>query len=228
MKKAIRAISILLILTMLLSTAALAIDDPSMGLDGSITIKNLKSEDGYTIKVLEMLEEGPWEQNESESYSIVEPGFKLSYTCDDASMQVIYLFKGDTPVEDTLYYIDQQSKTGTDPIEFIIFPKAMDAGDYTIKRSDDNGVTSKTAATFTVETGETPGYTLGDINNDTEIDIKDAGLALNHIVENSILTGNALLAANVSGDKDEHGNPIVDIKDVGLILNKIVGNIDHF
>ena len=62
-------------------------------------------------------------------------------------------------------------------------------------------------------------YTLGDVNEDGDIDIKDVAELLNHVVKNKTLTGNAFLAADVEKDGE------IDIRDAAKILNYIVKNI---
>ena len=223
MKKAIRAISILLILAMLLSTAALAIDDPEWGVEGGLVIKDLKVETGYTLTVLEMLDKddyGPVEGVEGK-YAPVEPGFKLSYTCTDPTQEFVYLYKGDSPTEETLYWLDQ--KSGESTTEFVLWPKTMDEGSYTIKRSNNSGVTAATVATFTVGSSK-PEYTLGDVHIDGVINPLDALDTLRIYVGDTELEITEVKRKAADVDCNGTVNPL----DALNILRLYVGDIKSF
>ena len=65
-------------------------------------------------------------------------------------------------------------------------------------------------------------WTLGDVNNDGNIDATDALMALQHLVDLRKLEGNAWKAADVNADGK------IDATDALLILQKLVGLIDEF
>jgi hypothetical protein len=82
----------------------------------------------------------------------------------------------------------------------------------TATAADDTGIT--VSCTVTVED-----CLIGDVNNDTKINITDLMLVLNHVSGKKTLTGTAFDAADVTGD----GN--VDLKDLMKLLNYVSGKI---
>lgn len=65
-------------------------------------------------------------------------------------------------------------------------------------------------------------YKLGDINDDTFINVADAAKVIDHFLERDTLTGNALLAANVNGDG------FVNVSDAAMIIDLFLERIDSF
>ncbi|MBR3562013.1 MAG: dockerin type I repeat-containing protein [Oscillospiraceae bacterium] len=65
-------------------------------------------------------------------------------------------------------------------------------------------------------------YTLGDVNDDGEIDVSDASAILDHVVKRRILTGNDFFAADVTKDGG------VDVSDASRILDYVVKRITSF
>ena len=64
-------------------------------------------------------------------------------------------------------------------------------------------------------------YTPGDADDNGLINVNDAMAVINHIVGNTVLTGNNLLAADATGD----GN--VNVNDAMEIINYIVGKPEY-
>jgi hypothetical protein len=68
--------------------------------------------------------------------------------------------------------------------------------------------------TYNAATPDTPTYMLGDVNDDTSIDMGDAAAILNHFMEYTLITdATAKLAADVNVDKS------IDMGDAAAILN---------
>lgn len=60
-----------------------------------------------------------------------------------------------------------------------------------------------------------PDYSIGDINKDNKVDLKDLMLCLNHVSKKSVLSEEAYMAADVDG------NGLVELKDLMRILNYV-------
>ncbi len=149
---------------------------------------------------------------------------KVTYSAATASAQYLILGLDDgtgVPTEGNIVYIDQTGADSTS-VTFSLYPSRLEAGKtYSIylSSSADTGITGFTKVTsfqYYVP------YTLGDANEDGNIDTFDAMKIINHVVGNSTLTGNALLAADV----DKNGE--VNTFDAMRIINYVVGNIREF
>lgn len=138
---------------------------------------------------------------------------------------VVLLVEGNAlpTVDNAIYYIDQTTTASTGSITFNVYPMDI-AGqkDLTLYITSDKAGFE----TIAIPMGYAPAgsyevqpYTLGDVNQDQTIDIKDATLILNHVVGNTELTGTRFLAADVVKDG------VIDIKDATKVLNLVVGNI---
>lgn len=119
------------------------------------------------------------------------------------------------PTADNIAYIDQMAATET-RVSFTAYPKELTKGKYYVYLvGGGTAFAQSQVASFEYDKK----YTLGDVNEDGDIDIKDVAELLNHVVKNKTLTENAFLAADVEKDGE------IDIRDAAKILNYIVKNI---
>lgn len=114
-----------------------------------------------------------------------------------------------------IYYIDQITADESGTVTFNVYPMDITVTDLRLFITSD----APSFETSSVSLHYASAYTLGDVNDDQTIDVKDATAILNHVVENAELTGTKFLAADVVKDG------VVDVKDATKILNLIVGNI---
>ena len=167
MKRRILAL-LLAVLTLTALTAAAFAADTTTGTLGAF---NLKGSKGYTLTVV-------GEGSVTGGFYANAKKFKL--TCENLTGKyslVLLLKEGadqseatkGVPTESNLQYIDQQNIEPT--TEFILFPKQMETGTYNVYVSTDSVNLTKVAS---LEYGEKPKYTLGDVNDDGAIDTLDA------------------------------------------------------
>lgn len=197
MKRKITALFLAALTLLTLSTAALA-DDTALG------AYHVQSKTGYTFRVENVAADGGFYAN-ADTFTL---------TCSNASGEtLVYLVEGSgVPTEANLQYIDQSGSAA----EFTLKPKGLEA-DKTYRVYVSTASKEPTeAASFSY--GEKPTYTLGDVNEDGTINIKDASALLNYIVGKRELTENNLLAADVAAPKGT-----VNVQDAARILNYIVG-----
>lgn len=211
MKRRILAL-LLAVLTLTALTAAAFAAETTTETLGAF---NLKGSDGYTLTVV---------GGESVTGGFYAGATKFKLTCTGLPGQysLVLLLKEDAkqaegtkgvPTESNLQYIDQQNITAT--TEFILFPKQMEPGTYNVYVSTDSVKLTKVAS---LEYGTEPEYTLGDVNEDTYIDIYDASALLSYLAEKRKLTAKGLLAADVAAEKG-----VIDIYDVSRILRYLAG-----
>lgn len=119
------------------------------------------------------------------------------------------------PTADNIAYIDQMAAQNGS-VSFTAYPSALTKGTYHVYLVGAGKTFAESkVASFKCDQK----YTLGDVNEDGDIDIKDVAELLNHVVKNKTLTENAFLAADVEKDGE------IDIRDAAKILNYIVKNI---
>lgn len=178
---------------------------------------NLKGSDGFVLTVEGGTGDGGFYANANK--------FKLTCTGLSGQYSLVLLLKEGAnqseatkgiPTESNLQYIDQQDIKKDQTAEFILFPKQMETGTYNVYVST-NSVDLKKVASL--EYGEKPKYTLGDVDNDGFISILDVTAILNHIAGNITLVGDRFLAADVVEPKGA-----IDILDAVRILNVMAGN----
>ena len=166
--------------------------------------------------------------------NVATPGDKVTAAADENSLELTYsaaqsgkeyvilvtsaaLEEGKVPTVSTLAYIAQKTGTDSDGVSFQIRSRKIQAGEtyYAYLASNaDSGVTSREqVASFAYATEET--YLLGDVNNDNDIDSRDALLTLRIAAETlEDVTEAQRKAANVNSDE------VVDSRDALLILRK--------
>lgn len=212
MKRRILAL-LLAVLTLTALTAAAFAADTTTETLGAF---NLKADPGYTLTV-----EGGG--TGTGGFYANANKFKLTCTGLPGQYSLVLLLKEDAdqsegtkgiPTESNLQYIDQQNIAAT--TEFILFPKQMEPGTYNVYVSTNNADLTQVAS---LEYGEKPKYTLGDVDNDGFISILDVTAILNHIAGNITLVGDRFLAADVVEPKGA-----IDILDAVRILNVMAGN----
>ena len=175
---------------------------------------NLKDSKGYTLTVV--------------GEGSVTGGFyaganRFTLTCDglDGNYSLVLLLKEGkeqadgtegipTPTESNLQYIDQQNINTAKEATFDLFPKQMEPGTYNVYVSTDSVKLTKVAS---LEYGEKPKYTLGDVDQNNKINIADVSTVLKYIASLTELSSAQFKAADVREDKGK-----VDIKDVAGIL----------
>lgn len=211
MKRRILAL-LLAVLTLTALTAAAFAADTTTETLGAF---NLKADPGYTLTV---------EGGGTGTGGFYANAKKFKLTCENLTGKyslVLLLKEGadqseatkGIPTESNLQYIDQQNITAT--TKFILFPKQMETGTYNVYVSTDSVNLKKVAS---LEYGTEPEYTLGDVNEDTYIDIYDASALLSYLAEKRKLTAKGLLAADVAAEKG-----VIDIYDVSRILRYLAG-----
>ena len=217
MKRRILAL-LLAVLTLTALTAAAFAADTTTETLGAF---NLKADPGYTLTV-----EGGG--TGTGGFYANANKFKLTCTGLPGQYSLVLLLKEGAdqseatkgiPTESNLQYIDQQDIKKDQTAEFILFPKQMETGTYNVYVSTDSVKLTKVAS---LEYGEKPKYTLGDVNNDTFIKTTDALLILQHIAQKTTLTDDAFLAADVNKDGK------LKTTDALLILQYIAGKIKSF
>lgn len=129
---------------------------------------------------------------------------------------LLMVLKGEgVPTAENIAYIDQAAAQNGS-VSFTAYPSALTKGTYYVYLvGGGTAFADSQVASFEYDQK----YTLGDVNEDGDIDIKDVAELLNHVVKNKTLTGNAFLAADVEKDGE------IDIRDAAKILNYIVKNI---
>lgn len=143
----------------------------------------------------------------------------LSNTTED--QYLVFVLEGDgettAPVEGNIVYIDQ--KSGAEAGTFDLYPSRLTSGKtYTVcVSSTETGV--RKAGSFQYYAP----YTLGDINNDKNINTLDALSALRHFAKQITLTGNQFLAADVASPKNT-----VNTMDAFAILRHFAKQITSF
>lgn len=218
MKKRSRLLLAGVVLAAALSIGALAADEPVKG-----GIYDLKPGQNVTLT--------PQTENRG-AITPTTDGDKTGYYANAVRMGVeatglesgkqylLLVLSGEgAPTEGNIAYIDQAAAGEDGKVSFNAYPSALTSGTYRVYIvGGSRAFSAGPAATFQVDQK----YTLGDVNADDKINIKDVAEVLNHIVKNKTLTGNAFSAADVVTDG------VINIKDTAKILNYIVKNITSF
>lgn len=174
---------------------------------------NLKDSDGFVLTVEGGTGDGGFYANANK--------FKLTCTGLPGQYSLVLLLKEGAdqsegtkgiPTESNLQYIDQQD-IKAQAAEFILFPKQMEPGTYNVYVSTNSVNLTQVAS---LEYGEKPKYTLGDVNSDGLINIADVTALLSYIAQIRDLTADGLLAADVAAPKG-----VVNIADVTRLLGFI-------
>lgn len=211
MKKFIRVILLAGILAALLCVTALAADNQS----GVYDLKLKEGVSGYTLGAQTADGTNVDAAATDDGKQLYAGAERITLTgANVTGFNLVLVMKGDETVitVDNLVYVDQQ----TDTVTFNIYPSKLEGNvTYHIYLSNSNGTGKQEIATFRYYQA----YKLGDVNGDTEVDIRDVVSILENIVGNVKFTQTQTLSADVNVDGD------VDIRDVVTILEYIVGNI---
>lgn len=214
MKRRLLAL-LLAVLTLTMLTAAVFAEDATA--KGAYNLRSLKT--GYTLTAADGNNDGSGFYANASTFTLeckeLTGDYSLVLLLDETS--------GVTgiPTVSNLQYIDQVDiKKGE--ATFSIIPKAMtDDATYNVyvSTNGENGSLTKVAS---FQYGTKPPYTLGDVNNDGDIDPKDAVLVLRYSAELIPLGEDQQKAANVNGDA------FIDAKDAVKILRYSAGMIKSF
>lgn len=217
MKKRSRLLLAGVVLAAALSIGALAADEPVKGgiynISGTGATLAPQTESQGTIT--------PTTDGDKTGYyaNAVRMGVEATGLESGKQYLLLVLSGEGAPTEGNIAYIDQAAAGADGSIRFNAYPSALTTGTYRVYIvGGSRAFSAGPAATFQVDQK----YTLGDVNADDKINIKDVAEVLNHIVKNKTLTGNAFSAADVVTDG------VINIKDTAKILNYIVKNITSF
>lgn len=225
MKRLLRSLLLGAILSALLCVGALATDSNDPG------IYNIKTNDGVTITPKKadnsaITDVGGYYAN-AVKFDVTASGL----TGEENAQCLLLVLKGDasgnaptTPTADNIVYINQAEKgangkasfTGTDAA----YPKELRTGTYYVYLVSERSEFKADAPAATFQYDQK--YTLGDVNDDTYIDSRDALLTLRYSVNLVNLSEIQQLAADVNRDG------YIDSRDALLILRYSVNLIDHF
>lgn len=178
---------------------------------------NLKGSDGFVLTVEGGTGDGGFYANANK--------FKLTCTGLSGQYSLVLLLKEGAdqsegtkgiPTESNLQYIDQQN-IAAQKATFDLFPKSLERGVYNVYVSTDRVKLEKVAS---FEYNEKPKYTLGDVNEDGEVNVNDVSLLLLYLVQKEQLSASQLSAADVNGDGE------VNVNDVSTLLLHLVGRFD--
>lgn len=218
MKKRSRLLLAGVVLAAALSIGALAADEPVKG-----GIYDLKP--GHNVTLTPQTEDETaipvGKDGNTEGYyaNAVRMGVEATGLESGKQYLLLVLSGEGAPTEENIAYIDQAAAGENGKVSFNAYPSALTSGTYRVYIvGGSRAFSAGPAATFQVDQK----YTLGDVNADDKINIKDVAEVLNHIVKNKTLTGNAFSAADVVTDG------VINIKDTAKILNYIVKNITSF
>ena len=216
MKRRILALLLAVLTLTALTAAAFAADTPTETLGAF----NLKGSNGYTLTVVGTEATGGFYAGAN----------RFTLTCDglDGNYSLVLLLKeGEdqadgtegipTPTVYNLQYIDQQNINAAKEATFDLFPKSLEKGVYNVYVSTDRVKLEKVAS---FEYNEKPKYTLGDVNEDGEVNVNDVSLLLLYLVQKEQLSASQLSAADVNGDGE------VNVNDVSTLLLHLVGRFD--
>ena len=217
MKRRILAL-LLAVLTLTALTAAAFAADTTTETLGAF---NLKGSDGFVLTVV---------GGGAGTGGFYAGANRFTLTCDGLAGNyslVLLLKEGEdqaegtkgvpTPTESNLQYIDQQNINTAKEATFDLFPKSLEKGVYNVYVSTDRVKLEKVAS---FEYNEKPKYTLGDVNEDGEVNVNDVSLLLLYLVQKEQLSASQLSAADVNGDGE------VNVNDVSTLLLHLVGRFD--
>lgn len=219
MKKAIKMVLVLALAVLCLTAVAAAAEGPASG------ICDVTVESGYTdtvtVKALKADKtEATATTQEGKTVYADAVRLEVNYTAAEANKQYVVLVLNDgntVPTESNVAFIDQNG-TAT----FDVYPGTLENGKTYDVYISSNATSGIQAATKVASFGYYAAYTPGDVNEDGNINARDAIQCFNHFVGNVTLTGNQFLAADVKTDN------IVNVQDGMKILNYFAGNITEF
>ena len=215
MKRLLRSLLLGAILSALLCVGVLAADSESVkggiyDISGSVTLTPKDASD-------KTIEKGSSDGVATDGYYANAVKFDVkAENLTENQQYLLMVLKGEgVPTAENIAYIDQAAAQNGS-VSFAAYPKELTKGTYHVYLvGGGTAFADSQVASFEYDQK----YTLGDVNEDGDIDIKDVAELLNHVVKNKTLTENAFLAADVEKDGE------IDIRDAAKILNYIVKNI---
>ena len=201
MKKSVKILLLVTALAVAMCVSVLAAEgvyDVAPETDFATTVTVVpKTADGTAIESIEATAE-----DQTVTFYEGAEKFDITYsaTTEGNYYLVLILSADGAPTEETIVYIDQVTAGGTS-VTFATYPSALAAGDYFVYISGNDGMGYKKVATFTY--GEASTYTLGDVNDDGEINTLDALRVLRVFtgaIDPASLTEGQRLAADVNHD----------------------------
>lgn len=225
MKRLLRSLLLGAILSALLCVGVLAADTNDPG------IYNIKTNDGVTITPKKadnsaITDVGGYYAN-AVKFDVTASGL----TGKENAQCLLLVLKGDasgnaptTPTAENIVYINQAEKDADGKASFTdtdaAYPKELRTGTYYVYLVSEGSAFKADAPAATFQYDQK--YTLGDVNDDTYIDSRDALLTLRYSVNLVNLSEIQQLAADVNRDG------YIDSRDALLILRYSVNLIDHF
>ena len=147
----------------------------------------------------------------AEQISVIVSGTDVS-----AAYYLVLAQDAEQTQEDTIRYIDQGVQSGNS-VTFNVYPDKLEDGETYYIYLAGNGGAKVEIGSFKYYV-PAPAYTLGDVNDDKQLDNFDALAILKHVAGIEKLTGVQLLAANVNHDQ------YLDSMDALLILRVVAGD----
>ena len=219
MKRLMRSLLLAAALTVVLCVSALAADSPKGGIydiQGSGAALTPKSESGAVI------EPGSGGEITSGYYADAVKFDVTANSLVNDQQYLLLVIKGEgVPTAENIAYIDQAAAQNGS-VSFIAYPKELTKGTYHVYLVGAGKTFAESkVASFKCDQK----YTLGDVNEDSMIDVRDAMDVIYHIVGTKTLSETQKLAANVvRGGSDD----AINVKDAMQIIYYIVGTITSF
>lgn len=219
MKRSVKAILMMLVLLISMSSVALAEEGEKLGKGFAVNGTHADVEITGDGRVSAYPAAGGDRINYFEGAERLTVTYTGAADADDQFMVLLVSGDGLPTKADAICYIDQVAKEGEDVV-FEVYPMLpAENTELTlfITSSREGFATIEIPVTYAAD-GEyvNAGYMPGDANEDGVVDVFDAQAIINHIIYKKRLSGGALKAANVNGDN------FVDVNDVMEILNNIV------
>lgn len=211
---------IALLLTLVLALTVLAVPAMAAETEETPAVYNLDVKSGYTVSLKTA------NGDAAAAYTGIVGGntgtvyenaakLTLTFTGEAGKQYMVFLLEGEkVPTEDSIQYINQADGT----VNFEIYPKDLTAeGEYHLYVSGTDLDYTQVATFSVTKSWEKAPYTLGDVNQDGEVNSLDALRILQHNAGLSELTETQKLSADMN-----HDNAINSI-DALLILQKNAG-----
>lgn len=219
MKKLMRLLLLAAILSALLCVGVLAAESEPVkggiyGITGSVTLTPKDAGDKEIVS-------GSSDGVATDGYYADAVKFDVKASeLTEGQQYLLLVLKGEgVPTAENIAYIDQAAAQNGS-VSFTAYPKELRTGTYYVYLVSERSEFKADAPAATFQYDQK--YTLGDVNDDTYIDSRDALLTLRYSVNLVNLSEIQQLAADVNRDG------YIDSRDALLILRYSVNLIDHF